>query len=405
MNIKNDSILLFVVGSLFVLIGLSTAVYPSAITGTLNLTRVWSLYCVFLGAILITWTWVTVDNNDGATTDAAKKKEQQAVMVTCILLDVLFALCVAWHVTVVYSDGGAGWTFRHKCAVGLNMFAFFIILAAAILNNNNQTANNLSNCREVQLVPNPNPNPFCCFVNIFLFCYNESAIIRQTINYYQNRFKNCRIVVMDNHSTDDSVNIAKACGASVVFWGDNGTFNNYLLTNSKNTIWKNNNSNGWVIICDMDEWLDINDTELCREHQSGTTIISTQGYQMVANSSCPNLSDIKLSSIRSGYPDNMYSKNIMFLSSAIVDINYSLGAHLNSPKGNVKFSTKKYKLGHFKFLGLKYLLHNYNQSFMRTIDDRKKNLAVHYSNDDETITAKYNEAYSKSKIINTIKFN
>ena len=238
-----------------------------------------------------------------------------------------------------------------------------------------------------------------CSVDIYLFCYNESAIIHQTIDHYQSRFKNCRIIVLDNHSTDDSVNIAKACGASIVTWGEKDTLDNQTLINYKNNIWKTNSS-GWIIICDMDEWLDINDKELYMEHQSGTTIMRIQGYQMVSNSLCPNLSDITLSSIRNGYLDNDYSKNIMFLSSAIVDINYKCGAHHCFPKGSIKISKNIYKLGHFKYLGLKFLINNYKTNFKRTIDDRKKNMAVHYSNDEEIITAKYNEACLKSKLIN-----
>ena len=236
-----------------------------------------------------------------------------------------------------------------------------------------------------------------CLVDIYLFCYNESAIINQTIDYYKSRFKKCRIIVLDNHSTDDSVKIAKACGASIVTWGHRNFKDNQTLTHYKNNIWKKF-SNAWIIICDMDEWLDINDKDLFMEYQSGTTIMRVKGYQMVSNSLCPNLSDIKLSNIRNGYLDNDYSKNIMFLSSAIININYNCGAHQCFPFGRINLSKKIYKLGHFKYLGLEYLINNYKINFNRTNMDRKKKMSLHYSNDETNIIKKYNEACLQSNI-------
>ena len=142
----------------------------------------------------------------------------------------------------------------------------------------------------------------------------------------------------------------------------------------------------------MDEWLNIDATQLLQEQCAGTTVINTQGYQMVAKSESPSLADLQLSGVHRGHKDFMYSKRVLFQTPAITDINYNPGAHGASPAGQVQLSATIYKLYHMKFLGLPYLLSNYRKGFARSHDDRKQELNVHWSDEEEEIRRLYEDA-------------
>ena len=238
-------------------------------------------------------------------------------------------------------------------------------------------------------------------VHIYVVCYNESAMIRQTFDFYKRQFGNPTFYLLDNHSTDDSVAIAKTYGAIIVPWGHKTHKDNKFLAFTKNTIWKVHqqlHQSRWVLVCDMDEWLLIPPEQLHWEEQQGTTLLCVKGYQMVANSHSADLSDLALTNITHGYADDHYSKTVMFLTPLVYDINYQPGCHICSPQGITRFSRNLYKLGHFKFIGLDFLIGNYSCNFKRTHTDRKQKMSTHYSNDVQTIARIYFDACKKGNL-------
>jgi hypothetical protein len=227
-------------------------------------------------------------------------------------------------------------------------------------------------------------------IRLFVVCRNEEVMIRQTLEHYKRQFPMLRdITVLDNYSTDGSKSIAESLGATILTHGAPDFFTVEAQTKTKNTIWKPtlaSPSPSWVIIIDMDEWIQIDADQLLREQCQGTTMIKSQGYQMVANSQSTTLSDLALSTdVIHGHRDFMYSKHVVFLDSAISDINYNQGAHGSEPEGHVVMSRLVYPLYHLKYLGLPFLLVNYKDRYERSRTDRANKLSVHYINGENEI--------------------
>jgi len=201
---------------------------------------------------------------------------------------------------------------------------------------------------------------------IFTFVWNNKYILPNFINHYQSQFENSKIIILDNESTDGSDKIAKKMNCTVLSWKTNNEINNKQLIFMKNNVWKSKKKKkNWIIVCDVDELLDINEKQLRKENKQGTTIIKTKGYEMIGNSKYSNLSDIDLTKITKGVESVPESKKILFSAFDIKEINYNFGSHSCSPIGNVVYSKTIYPLYHYKWLGIEYVVNDYIQKNKR----------------------------------------
>jgi glycosyltransferase involved in cell wall biosynthesis len=181
-------------------------------------------------------------------------------------------------------------------------------------------------------------------ITVYTITYNEELLMQFMIDHWRNRFPGCHIVIYDNKSTDKTVEIALANNCEVRGYESNNTLNDGVHMHIKNTCWMDAKTD-WVVVCDLDELLEIDQAELLNEESNGTTIINTEGWSMV------NLNDdYDFKSMRHGHPDVRYNKRIMFNKKHISHINYGAGAHDCSPIGNVKYSSKIYTLHHYIFI-------------------------------------------------------
>jgi hypothetical protein len=235
-------------------------------------------------------------------------------------------------------------------------------------------------------------------INIFLLCYNESALLPHTIKHYKHILPSCKITIYDNESTDNSVEIAKSYGCNVISWNSNNIIDDYKYREIKNNCWKNIDS-GWIIVADMDEFLYVSENKLIEEMNNGTTILTVKGIDMIGESMSKNLSDINLQKITKYVNNDEESKYLCFLREEIQEMNYNLGAHLIEPIGNIVYSSKKYYNRHMCNLGLQYLIDKMIKRYERSELMRANNLAIHYINDIEKITNNYNSKLHSSKIL------
>ena len=130
-------------------------------------------------------------------------------------------------------------------------------------------------------------------INIFLLCYNEELLLPLTLKFYRQRFPSAKFILVDNYSTDRSCDIAKENNMEIRQFLTQDCQNEEIMMHIRNTIW-NDVTDGWIIMCDMDEWLEITEEQLFEEENRGTTIITTKGINIVGESKKIDLSDIDI---------------------------------------------------------------------------------------------------------------
>ena len=98
-------------------------------------------------------------------------------------------------------------------------------------------------------------------VHVYLLCYNEEVIIESVLRYYSSFCT--RIFILDNYSTDKSMDIAKQFeNVTIIQWENNGFLDDKKHIELKTELYKlYSRKDGkytqeiadWVIVCDMDE--------------------------------------------------------------------------------------------------------------------------------------------------------
>ncbi len=232
-------------------------------------------------------------------------------------------------------------------------------------------------------------------ISIFLLCYNEELLLPYTLKYYRTNFPSAEIYLVDNQSTDNSVKIAEEAGCKIRSYDSDGQQDEQLLIWVRSHIWKEFVKEGWVIMCDMDEWLNITEAELEEEDRKGTTIINTQGVNMVGEAKAVDFSDINIFDIKKGVYDENYSKRICF-KYPVVNVEYWWGAHQCFPYGNVVYSERQYLMKHYNYLGEEYLVDKHKKRYERNQKSRGLGMNGHYTNENEEAKRVYQDWLSRA---------
>ena len=226
-------------------------------------------------------------------------------------------------------------------------------------------------------------------INIFIVCYNESVLLPHTISHYRRNLPNAKITIIDNMSTDDSFEIANNLNCKVINWDTNNIIDDIKLRDLKNNCWKNVTT-GWIIMIDMDEWLNVNESDLYNELLQGTTILSVRGIDMIGESNSLDLNDIDLHKINKYIENERESKKLCFLRNSIIDINYDLGAHNCNPNGVINYSSKIYINKHMRALGSLFVINKNIIRYNRSHEMIRIGLCIHYTNDNFKVFEDYN---------------
>lgn len=239
-------------------------------------------------------------------------------------------------------------------------------------------------------------------IDLHILCYNESEIIRLVLGHYK---KFCRhLFVYDNHSTDNSRQIAEEEGAIVHLFGSK-FFDDQIHMDTKNNCWRGSDAD-LVIVCDMDEILCPPSLENYNGCLSGfkyylslfkdtTTIWKTYGWQIMSD----QMPKDDLLEVTNGFHFANYSKSIIFNPKEIKEINYNLGAHKCNPIGNVVWSEEPLYVLHYKHIGgLQRTIDRYSEYKKRMSPfNRKHGHGKHYFRSAASLKQEWNERMEKSK--------
>jgi len=235
-------------------------------------------------------------------------------------------------------------------------------------------------------------------INIFLLCFNESALLPHTVKHYKKYLPSCKITIYDNESTDNSVEIAKSLGCEVISWNSNNIHDEFLQISLRNKIWKNC-TDGWIIMADMDEFVCVTEEDLEKEMNEGVTILNIVGYDMIGESETIDLSDIDLQEIKKYVLNHLESKKLCFLREAITDMNYGPGSHACDPQGKIVYSSNIYINKHMNTLGLPFLINKLTERYKRNEKMREIGWNIHYTEDKSKIEEIYKNAMNNCNLL------
>jgi glycosyltransferase involved in cell wall biosynthesis len=226
-------------------------------------------------------------------------------------------------------------------------------------------------------------------VTVHVITYNEELMIEFFINHYRKNFPNCKILIYDNESTDNTIEIAKKYGCEIITYSTNNTLSDQKYLEIKNNCWKTSETD-WNIICDCDELIEVTSEDLINEENLGTNCFKFEGFSMMNNTD-----EINISKMKYGFKDVGYGKNYLFNKKYINDINYAPGAHTSNPTltnpNKLKYSDKIYRALHYKYLSPQYTIDR-NSLFDKRLseENKRKGWGIQYYFSDEK-TIKYYE--------------
>ncbi len=231
-------------------------------------------------------------------------------------------------------------------------------------------------------------------ITLFFINWNDSFYIPFIAKHY--RLICHRIVMYDNHSTDNSVELAKEFGFEIKTFGTPGELNDKEYLNIKNNCWKECKDD-WVIVCDADEFL-YNPylwqlLKVCKKNRF--TICNTTGFNIYSE----KLPIHSIFEINTGIFDQDYSKKVIFDPKKIDEIGYIYGCHRAKPKGYLRETTGFLTLFHYRNIGGPQRLIDRHAIYRLRMADInvKLGLGVHYLQSDEQRLAEWQDNYAKSK--------
>jgi glycosyltransferase involved in cell wall biosynthesis len=204
-------------------------------------------------------------------------------------------------------------------------------------------------------------------IEAYIIAYNEELLMPYVIRHYS---KFADVIIIENNSTDKTVEIAHNMGATVWRYNIADEMNDLTLKTIKNNCWKNSKAD-WVIIADADEFIYHPDLVNILS-QSDCTIFAPLMYNMFSDK-FPTTSGQIYDEIKYGSLYEYGVKMNIFRPSEIKEINYHEGCHFADPAGNVKINYhSEIKTLHMRYLSLDFVMERQNRTTQRLSEINKK---------------------------------
>ena len=174
-------------------------------------------------------------------------------------------------------------------------------------------------------------------LEVILVAWNEAHILPYTVRFYQTRFPAhfLHLTIYDNESDDGTKALAQKLGCQFLSYSTGGAFNDGVHMRIKNEAWKNSTAE-WIIVADVDEWIDIRPTDLDTYEASNATFVRAEGAILVWPADTMDLLRPAHALFEQDEPRALgYSKPALFRRRAITESGIIPGAHMAYPTGQV----------------------------------------------------------------------
>lgn len=177
-------------------------------------------------------------------------------------------------------------------------------------------------------------------LHVFVPTWNEEKIILDFIQWYRSRVPNCLITVLDNYSTDSTVDIALDNECEVRFFNSGDEMDEQTLIKVRNNCWKESEAK-WCLVVDCDELVNITINFL--ETFENGNIIKCEGFEMFGTE------EDSIETLTQGCSSAGYCKPVLFRKECFKEIGLHPGSHDCTPIPNfpfgVYFADKDYNTG------------------------------------------------------------
>jgi hypothetical protein len=210
--------------------------------------------------------------------------------------------------------------------------------------------------------------------------WNDIHLLPFTVQFYKKRFSAdyLQITIYDNESQDGSAELARALGCRVMTHSTSNEFKDGAHMRIKNECWKDSKAD-WVIVADMDEWVDIWPSDLTRWEELKVTTVQTRGMILVWPNDTMDLTE----PVRGIWGDmadggaKNYGKPCLFDRRSVTNIRTSVGGHTADFAGEVRWlsdvspSASPPWLYHAKYFHPPYFIQRGKDYFRRMSDENK----------------------------------
>jgi len=220
----------------------------------------------------------------------------------------------------------------------------------------------------------------------YIFCWNEEKILPFTLDHYS-QFSD-RIFLLDNYSTDKSLEIArkydKVTVIPITCEEDDDTYDEYKSAKLRSTIYKDEtygfnatDKADWAILVDADEFVYHSDlVKILKDYkEQGVAIPRLVGYDMFSKKfPAYKKGTLMTDLVKKGNLSLAECKPVI-IDPNRVEVKFSVGAHFHSQVSGAAYPSAfaDIKLLHYKNLSKGYVVARYKQLAPRSSCTNKSN--------------------------------